>query len=66
MISHVSYSQLGTYVRCSKQYQLSRIKQAPTTPAVWLPAGSAVHEAIELVNKRHYERENANGHQATD
>lgn len=58
MRGHVSFSQFGTYVRCSKQYELSRIKQAPTTPAVWLPAGSAVHEALELVNRRFYEREN--------
>lgn len=60
-VDHLSWSQMTSYTRCSKQYQLQRLLQAPTVPAVWLPAGSAVHEAIEIVNRRHFERSQANG-----
>lgn len=51
---HLSFSQLDTFTRCAKKFQLQRIQQAPEKGAVWLPAGSSVHEAIELVNRRFF------------
>lgn len=45
-----SHSQLTTYTRCGKQYYLERIASAPTKPAVYMVAGTAIHAAIEKIN----------------
>lgn len=58
-----SFSQVNSWLHCPKQYQLSRLLNAPQTPSVWLAAGTALHEAIEQVNREHHERKKAN---ATD
>lgn len=59
MTDHASYSQLTAYARCGKQYQLQRIQNAPEQPSVWLPAGKAVHAAIEAININHYREQNS-------
>lgn len=48
--AHRSYSQLSTFLRCQHQYYLSKIACVPEQPAVYLVAGNAVHEMIELIN----------------
>lgn len=48
--SHVSHSQLTSWQRCGKAYQLGRLQGAPKTPAVWSFAGKAVHACIEQIN----------------
>ena len=53
---HLSYSQLTTYTRCAKAYELQRIQKAPEVPAVYLVAGKAVHTAIERINREYAER----------
>ena len=58
MATHLSNSQLGDFSRCAKAYQLKRMQHAPTTPAVWLVSGKAVHLAIEAVNRSLYETQN--------
>lgn len=49
--AHRSYSQLSTFMRCQRQYYLSKIAQVPEQPAVYLAAGTAVHAMIEHVNR---------------
>lgn len=51
MSKHYSYSQLNSYSRCGKAYWLERIAHAPQRPAVYFTAGSALHKAIEELNK---------------
>lgn len=50
---HVSHSQLTSWQRCGKSYQLKRLQGAPSVPAVWSFAGKAVHSCIEEINKAH-------------
>lgn len=50
-MSHVSHSQLTSWLRCGKAYELSRLKHAPRVPAVWTASGVALHEVIDLINK---------------
>lgn len=59
MTTHLSNSQLGDYVRCQKSYYLKRIAFVPQVPAMWLVGGSAVHAAIEAIN-RHVHQDGAN------
>jgi CRISPR/Cas system-associated exonuclease Cas4 (RecB family) len=47
---HRSFSQLSTFLKCAHQYYLSKVAGVPEKPAVYLVAGKAVHELIELVN----------------
>jgi hypothetical protein len=51
-----SFSQVNSWLHCPKQYQLSRLLWAPQTPSVWLAAGTALHDAIETINRAHHER----------
>lgn len=51
MTEHVSWSQYSTFSECGKRYYLERIAGAPQQPAVWLLAGTVVHELIERINK---------------
>lgn len=44
---HTSHSARETLERCAKAYFLTRIANAPQTPALWLAGGSAVHETTE-------------------
>jgi len=53
---HYSYSQMNSWLHCPKQYELSRLVHAPQTPSVWLAAGNALHQAIEVINRQHHER----------
>lgn len=52
-MSHVSYSQLTSWTRCGKAFELQRLQEAPESPTVWLPAGKAVHATFEAI-ARHY------------
>lgn len=45
---YLSFSRLGTFGKCPKQYQLSYIEQVPQVPQGALAGGSAIHDAIEL------------------
>lgn len=42
-----SYSQLSQLEECGEQYRLKRIERLAETPAVWFPAGNAVHAVTE-------------------
>lgn len=59
MTTHLSNSQFGDYTRCQKSYFLKRLAHVPQVPAVWLVGGSAVHAAIETIN-RHVHQDGAN------
>jgi ATP-dependent helicase/DNAse subunit B len=54
---HRSYSQMTTFFRCAHQYYLSKVVQVPEKPAVYLVAGNAVHELLEVVNHDLYQSE---------
>lgn len=47
-----SHSQINSWLRCGKAYQLERLIGAPTPPAVYLVVGNAMHTAIEEINKQ--------------
>lgn len=53
--SHVSYSQLTTWLDCGWKYYLSRLVQIPEDGSWWLVGGSSVHEATEAFDKAFYE-----------
>jgi hypothetical protein len=42
-----SHSQLKTYLECGKRYELEKVHRVPRRPGMWLPAGTAVHRAVE-------------------
>lgn len=42
-----SWSQFSQWRQCGKSYELARIREVPRRPGIWLPAGTAVHAAIE-------------------
>ncbi len=44
---HRSYSQYSSYVRCGKQYELTRVHGYPETPTWAQVAGNAIHSALE-------------------
>lgn len=54
-----SYSQLGTYAECPRQFQLSKIERVPRRPGFWLPGGVAVHATIERYLREQAKREEA-------
>lgn len=45
--AHASNSQISSWLRCGKAYQLERLLGAKQSPAVYLVTGNAVHAAIE-------------------
>ena len=51
--SHASYSQINTYLLCSYQYFLGKVKGNIEEESVWSTGGSAFHSATEM-----YDREN--------
>lgn len=51
-VSHVSYSQVNTWLHCGEQYRLTKIVGLPEQPTWWLPGGSAVHHATEVYDLR--------------
>jgi hypothetical protein len=56
-MSHLSYSQLETFLSCGEKYRLSRIVGVPEEPAWYLIGGSAVHEATEAYDRALFEAE---------
>lgn len=48
--TYLSYSQFSTYQDCGWKYYLTRIAKVEEEPAVWLPAGSAVHAACDAID----------------
>lgn len=49
--NYLSYSSLSTYVRCSEQYKLERVMDAPRLDAWWFVGGKVVHSATEMLDK---------------
>ena len=47
----VSHSQISSYVRCSKQFELERISKYPAPPTWYFIGGNAVHAATEFLDK---------------
>lgn len=54
MPEHFSHSQITSWLRCGKSYQLSRLIGAPEKPAVYLVTGNAMHTVIEDINRRFF------------
>lgn len=53
-----SFSQLSEYITCSEKFRLNRLvrPRVPKRPAAWLILGIAIHEALEIAEKKgHYE-----------
>lgn len=57
LTEHLSWSQINSFLSCGKAYQFSRLLQYPEQPSVWLAAGSAIHTAIEQINRTHWEEQ---------
>jgi hypothetical protein len=53
--SHISYSQLTTWLDCGWKYYLSRIVQLKEDGSWWLVGGSSVHEATEAFDHAMYQ-----------
>lgn len=49
--AHVSYSQLSSWVRCGKAYELERVLKVPSAPTWAQVAGNAVHTGTEEMDK---------------
>lgn len=49
-VTHVSYSQLSSWLRCGKAYELERIARVPSVPSWALVGGSALHSATEVLD----------------
>lgn len=54
MPEHFSHSQMNSWLRCGKSYQLSRLIGVPERPAVYLVTGNAMHSVIEDINRRFF------------
>lgn len=54
---HRSFSQLSTWQSCPQKYYLSKVAMEPEKPAVYLTAGSAVHEMLEWINREFYKKQ---------
>lgn len=50
-VQHWSHSQVDAWLSCGKKYELSRLRGAPQSPTVWSPAGTALHEVADLINR---------------
>lgn len=53
-LAHLSYSGLTSYLKCGKAYQLSKILGLPEQPFWASIGGRAVHEATEILDRKHY------------
>ena len=60
MTEHLSHSQLTSWLRCGKAYELNRIMKAPRQPAVWTAAGVALHETLDNINRSYVAGEDLN------
>ena len=58
--AHRSYSQMTTFYRCAHQYYLAKVLGVSEHPAMYLAAGSAVHDVLEQINHALYEKQGAN------
>lgn len=54
MPEHFSHSQITSWLRCGKAYQLTRLVGVPERPAVYLVTGNAMHSVIEDINRRFF------------
>lgn len=48
--THMSNSQLSSWLHCGKSYQLKRVFNAPSIPSVWLAGGVSLHDTICDIN----------------
>lgn len=46
-VAHWSFSQVDSWLSCGKKYELSRLRNAPQSPTVWAPAGTALHDVAD-------------------
>lgn len=51
MPSHLSHSQITTWLRCQHQWYLEKELKVDRQPAIYLVAGSAIHSVIEQLNR---------------
>jgi hypothetical protein len=54
---YVSHSQLTTFIRCMKKWELKYVEKLPELPAFWSAGGSAVHKTTEVFDWKLYEQE---------
>jgi hypothetical protein len=54
---HYSHSQVSSWLRCGKAYELERIVRVPRAPAVYLVTGNALHSAIERLSLAAYAKQ---------
>ena len=47
---YLSYSQFTTYLACSWRYYLEKIVKVDEDPAIWFPAGTAIHSACDAID----------------
>ena len=53
--THISVSQLRTYLTCGEKYRIQRLEGAPDMPGWAGIAGNAIHEAAEVINREFFE-----------
>ena len=46
----MSYSSFSTYTKCGWEYFLTRVIKVDEDPAIWFPAGTAVHAATDAID----------------
>jgi ATP-dependent helicase/DNAse subunit B len=47
---YISYSAFSTYQSCNWEYFLTRVLKVDQLPAIWFPAGTAVHAATDAID----------------
>ena len=47
---YLSYSSFSTYSKCGWEYFLTRVLKVEEDPAIWFPAGTAVHAATDAID----------------
>jgi ATP-dependent helicase/DNAse subunit B len=47
---YMSYSSFSTYSKCGWEYFLTRVIKVDEDPAIWFPAGTAVHAATDAID----------------
>lgn len=55
--SHLSHSQVTTYLSCPQRYKLSRLDKVTERPAWYFAGGSAVHSLSEAYDKALFAQE---------
>lgn len=54
---YLSYSSFSTFLDCGWKWYLTRVMKVEEQPAVWLPAGTAIHSAADAIDHAIFKRD---------